>query len=205
MGSTLRGLCGVLLFVFLLCWAPGVLAGEDESGELPERFKWALTLYGGALAQDDIGDVWSFQATFDDHSYIGVAALSRELWRYKDLLGVEVEGQVGKHFHEMHHWEFNALLAFRWHLFPWDKYVETSFAAGNGLSMATEVPELEKEDHDEAQELLNYLLFELTLGLPKYPRWDMVIRLHHRSGIFGLFGGMRGGANFVCGGIKYKF
>jgi hypothetical protein len=194
----------LLLFASLLCWAPDAsLADENEMGQA--RYKWAFTLYGGAFAQDTIGDIFSFQPDFREKSYIAVAALSRELWRYKDWIGLETEGQVGKHFGEMHHWEFNLLLDLRWHYFPWDKYVETSFAVGDGLSYATEVPELELEDDEEAQRLLNYLMFELTFGLPKYPRWDFVVRAHHRSGVFGLFDGVRGGGNFVCGGIKYKF
>lgn len=195
----------LLALALVLCPAPKALAdtGEDESDK--EHYKWALTLYTGPLAQDTIGDVYALQATFPDESYIAVGALTRELWHYRDWFGLEAEGQIGKHFGEMHHWEFNALLDLRWHLFPWDKYVETSFAGGLGLSYAVEVPEVEVADNGESQRLLGYLLFELTLGLPKYPRWDLVVRIHHRSGVFGLFGGVHGGSNYICGGIKYKF
>lgn len=193
------------LALLLLCFGTCVLADEHHIEGVPEVRKWSLTLYGGASAQDNIGDVYSFQATFPDDSYIAVVALTRELWRYRDWIGLEAEGQVGKHFGTMDHWEINGLLALRWHRFPWDKYLETSFAVGNGLSVATEVPDVEEEGDDDSQELLNYLLFELALGLPQYPQWAFVIRLHHRSGVFGLFNGVRGGANFVCGGIKYRF
>jgi hypothetical protein len=91
----------------------------------------------------------------------------------------------------------------RWHYFPWNKWVNTSFAVGDGISYYTEVSEVEEEDDDDAQRTLNYLLFELTLGLPKYPRVDLVFRIHHRSSVFGLAGA--GGSNFVTGGFKFAF
>lgn len=62
---------------------------------------------------------------------------------------------------------------------------------------------METEDDEDAQRALNYLLVEVALGLPKYPRWDLVFRIHHRSSVFGLVGA--GGSNFVCGGIKFGF
>ena len=63
---------------------------------------------------------------------------------------------------------------------------------------------MEEEDtNDDAQRALNYLLLELAFGLPQHPRWDLVVRLHHRSSVFGLVG--EGGSNFVCGGIKFGF
>ena len=199
---------GCLLLVLgavSLCLSPKVLAGSGETEGEPTKPEWFVTLYGGPHAQENLGEVLSFQATFPDDTYIAVVALARELWRYQNLVSLETEGQIGKHFGEMEHWEFNGLFTLRWHPFWWDEYVETSFAVGDGLSWATEVPEVEKEDDENGQRLLNYLLLELALGLPEHPQWDLVIRIHHRSGVFGLFGGVYGGANFLCGGIKYSF
>ncbi len=179
------------------------LADEDQKDKKPERYKWFVTAYGGAHAQDDIGDVFTFQPKFEDNAYIGVLALARELWHYKKYLSFELEGQVAKHFNRDTHWEFVGVLIGRWHHFPWNHYVDTSFAVGDGISYYTEVSEVEEDDDDDAQRVLNYLLFELTLGLPEYPRWDLVFRIHHRSSVFGLAGA--GGSNFVCGGFKFAF
>ena len=178
-------------------------ADEAQNEDDKKRYKWFLTVYGGAHAQDDIGDVFSFKAKFEDNDYIAVAALAREFWHYKKFISFEVEGQVGKHFNNDTFWEFNGLIIGRWHAFPWNKYVDTSFAVGDGLSYYTEVSKVEKEDDEDAQKMLNYLMFELALGLPQYPRWDLVLRIHHRSSIFGLYGA--GGSNYVCGGIKFSF
>jgi len=194
-----------LLFIFTLLIGLGsnARADEDLNEDDKKRPKWFLTVYGGAHAQDDIEDVFSFRAKFEDNDYIAVAALAREFWHYKNFISFEVEGQIGKHFNNDTFWEFNGLIIGRWHAFPWDKYVDTSFAVGDGLSYYTEVSKVEKEDDEDAQKTLNYLMFELALGLPQYPRWGLVVRIHHRSSIFGLYGA--GGSNYVCGGIKFSF
>jgi hypothetical protein len=48
-------------------------------------------------------------------------------------------------------------------------------------------------------------MLELILGLPQYPKWDLVLRIQHRSSVFGSVGSSGFGSNFVCGGIKYSF
>ena len=52
-------------------------------------------------------------------------------------------------------WEFNGLIIARWRLFPWDKYLDTSFAIGDGISYATEVPEIEEKKDTDSGRWLN--------------------------------------------------
>jgi hypothetical protein len=78
-----------------------------------------------------------------------------------------------------------------------------AISLGDGPSFATEPPKLEMKNFEEAKRLQNYVFLELTFGLPRFPRWDLVIRIHHRSGIFGLLGGS--GSTVPALGIKYKF
>lgn len=191
------------LFLLQLWFGSVALADDEKTGDDANHYKWFLTVYGGAHAQDDIGDVFALKPKFEDNDYIVVAALARQFWRYRNYISFEVEGQVGKHFNNDTFWEFNGLVIGRWHAFPWNRYVDTSIAVGDGLSCYTEVSKVEKEDDDDAQKTLNYLMFELALGLPQYPRWDMVLRIHHRSSIFGLYGA--GGSNYVTGGFKFSF
>jgi len=187
----------------LLGYGSGARADDDQNKDDIKRHKWFLTIYGGAHAQDTIEDAFTFNAKFEDNDYIAVAALAREFWHYQDYISFEAEGQIGKHFNNDTFWEFNGLIIGRWHVFPWNKYVDTSLAVGDGLSCYTEISKVEKEDDEDAQKTLNYLLFELALGLPQYPRWDLVVRIHHRSSVFGLYGA--GGSNYVTGGIKRSF
>ncbi len=201
---SIRFRCGWLVTcVLLLCFGSEAFAGNDPDSDEPRPYKWFLTVYGGAHAQDDLGDVLTFQEKFEDNDYIVVAALAREFWRYQKYISFEAEGQIGKHFDNDTFWEFNGLIIARWHPFPWDRYLDTSLAVGDGLSCYTQVSKVEKEDDEDAQKTLNYLMFELAMGLPQYPRWDLVFRIHHRSSVFGLYGA--GGSNYVTGGIKFSF
>ena len=197
-----RGLF-LLIFLLLLSSPSHVLADDNKNGEEQEEYKWSFTAYGGVLATDHLWEALTFQATLHDEYLLTVGALSREVYRYKHWFGLELEGQIGKHFGDMTHWEFNALFIVRWLHFPWNERVRTTFAVGNGMSFATEVPEVEKEDDEDALAYKNILLFELTFGPPKHPQWDFSLRLHHRSGVYGIFN--TGGSNFVCLGVKYNF
>ncbi|MBE0596796.1 MAG: hypothetical protein IH614_05980 [Desulfuromonadales bacterium] len=131
-------------------------------------------------------------------------AVAKEFAGSKQGLAWEAEGQAVKHYGKQHHWETNAVLVARWHRFPWDRLLDTSVAVGEGLSYATRTSRVEAEDHENTSHLLNYLLFELTLGLPRYPHWHLSGRIHHRSGVFGLFNDVRGGSNFMGLGVTYR-
>jgi hypothetical protein len=193
----------VVLSLLLLCPLPNASADDDKIENTVEQYKWFFTLYGGAFTDSDLENDLTFNWDFGDHTYIIVGALARELWRYEDFISFEVEGQLGKYFGQEHQGQINGLIIARWLKFPWDKYVATSFAVGDGLSFNTHTSDVEKDDDEDAGRWLNYLMFEVTLGLPKYPRWDFVYRIHHRSSIRGLIGA--GASNFVTAGFKYAF
>ena len=187
----------------LLFFALSQAAADDDKTDDVQPYKWFFTLYGGAFTDSDLEDDLTFNWDFGDHTYIIVGALARELGRYEDFISFEVEGQLGKYFGQEHQGQINGLIIARWLKFPWDQYVDTSFAVGDGLSYNTETSKVEEEDDEDAGKWLNYLMFELTLGLPKYPRWNFVYRIHHRSSIRGRIG--NGASNFVAFGIKYSF
>lgn len=194
-------LCG--LFSFLLMVAEGY--GESSGNALsPSNHPWSVSLYGGVQASETIGDIVGFSADYDEDNYVAVAALTREVYRYDNLLGIEIEAQIGRHFGaDLSHWEFAALGLARWHSFPWDEWLDTSVAFGAGLSYYTEVSAIEEARDDDAQRLLGALAFETTFGLPRYPCWDLLVRIHHRSGMGGVIG--EGESNYLCLGVKYHF
>jgi hypothetical protein len=193
----------LIMFLILLFSLPGAFADDLIDENTAKQHRWFFSLYGGAYAQPDLGHVLIFQSHFADGTYIAVGALAREFYRYQKWISFEFEGQIGRYFGQEHQWQLNGLIIGRWHRFPWDDYLDTSFAIGNGLSYNTEVSEVEKEDDEDAGRLLDYLLFELAFKVPKHLRWDVVCRIHHRSSIRGLIGA--GGSNFVTVGIKYSF
>jgi hypothetical protein len=114
-----------------------------------------------------------------------------------------------------HHEEFNGVAILRWHTFPWDHYLDTSLAFGNGFSCATKYPPYETDPHGQlhgkeheiynVSKILYYLLIELNVTHPKISPWSLFFRVHHRSGIFGTINGVDGGSNFIGCGIRYEF
>lgn len=165
---------------------------------------WSVTFYGARLTGDTLANTLELSATYED-SYFLAVALSKKIGNLSNYVDFEVEGQVVQHFGEQHHQEFNVLIAGRWLPFPWDKYLDTNFAIGNGMSYATKTPEIEDSEHDETSRFLNYLMFELSFALPDVPQWNLIIRIHHRSGIFGVINDVEGASNAVGFGIHYNF
>ena len=144
---------------------------------------------------------------FEDSYLVALALNKRMASYYQDKIDLELEGQIVKHFDDQDHWEFNGLAAARWLPFPWDKYLDTSFAFGAGLSYASETPKVEEQRRGEGQtqSFLSYLMLELEFALPEAQHWSVITRVHHRSGAFGLFNGVTGGSNAVAFGVRYRF
>jgi hypothetical protein len=176
-----------------------VLPGDAGAAE-----DWAVTVFGAFQLR---GDIWQTFYAPDFHTGYGFAALavSRKFYSPTRHIDLELEGQFVKHLVGQYHEEFNGLLVARWLTFPWNRHVPTTFAAGNGLSYAVQTPEWESTLHGKASQLLNCMMFELTFSLPDTPRWSLVWRVHHRSGVFGLFSGVEGASNAMGLGLKYRF
>ncbi len=69
--------------------------------------------------------------------------------------------------------------------------------------MASEVPEVEVELEGASEKLLLYWNIDVTLGPPR-SSWALLLRLHHRSGGFGLLAD-DGGMNAVALGVRVAF
>ena len=180
----------------------------NDSTAVGKDYDWAFTGYVAWMSGDQLGDMLIFKAKLSDNK-IWVAALTRRLTTFYKDVDWEVEGQIAKHGGgdaDMHHWEFNALTSVRWNRFIWDKYVDTSFATGLGLSYATEKPEFEIREHGATNRLLAYILVELAFSPPSNPKWAGVLRIHHRSSAYGTFEeDIQGASNSLGVGIKYRF
>ena len=164
--------------------------------------EWALTLLGGQYSGSKLLELGG-KVDFKD-SYTAGLAVSYQFVDWGPHIRWELEGQMLKHFGEQEHVELASSINARWITFPWNRSLETSVAFGGGLSVTSEVPVLEKRDPDNsnAATLLHYLLIEAAVGLPK-SNWSLVGRVHHRSGIFGLFS--HSGSNVLSLGVRYRF
>ena len=102
-------------------------------------------------------------------------------------------------------YEFDPYFMFRWANLPWNHIVTTSFAIGEGISYDSSVPSIEQQQNEHTKHLLNYLMFEATFSPPSNPRIQIVARIHHRSGAYGLYRAGNTGSNDIGLGIRYLF
>ena len=140
-------------------------------------------------------------------SYLAVIAWSKAFQFQSTKHQWELEAQLGKHYRGQSHLELNLVAIYRWQKTPWDNILKTSFAIGDGLSYASEVPPLEAASHTNtgAARLLNYIMVEMTAAPPQAKDWAMVVRVHHRSGVDGLFNDVKGGSNVIAIGLKFRY
>jgi len=165
---------------------------------------WAITLYSGRLTDTKLSSTATFNFEFEN-AYIVDLGLSRRLYTFQNYFDIEIEGQIARYFGDQDNWEFDLVAYFRWLLFPWNEYLNTSFAAGAGLSYATSVPAIEAKLYDDTSQFLGALMFEFAFSLPQVPQWSLVTGIHHRSGAGGAFSGVQGASNAWVIGIRYRF
>ena len=115
---------------------------------------------------------------------------------------MEGELNVAKHSGMQNHLELNTAVLFRWRAFPWSRYVATSIAYGLGFSHAFDRPPIEEEQDRRAVRTLISMPTELTIGPPE-AAWELMLRIHHRSGAFGAFKDA-GGSNFISLGLRFQ-
>jgi hypothetical protein len=98
--------------------------------------------------------------------------------------------------------DYNAGIGFRWVDFPWDRWIETTFFMGIGLSYSGKVYLADRERHpDEDRSHLKFdWPIQFTFALRRWPQHQFVVFNDHQSGghIFD-----EGGVNAF--GFVYRF
>lgn len=172
-----------------------------------------VTFYRGQFTGTTLGNILLQADTDYKPSYILTGAVSSSAPLEFFGLATEWEGQVVKHSGSQKHLEFNAVLMARIGNSLDFSGLPISFAVGEGLSLASRNPDLENPrsfygvdgESEYSRNFLNYLVFEVELGLPLdayEPR--AFIRLHHRSGIYGTFCPRTCGSNYIAYGVKFS-
>ena len=178
-------------------------AAEDKPAvEARSKYPWFLTLLGGQYSGSQLLEIPA-RLDLKDSWTVGLS-VTKQFAHWTRFMRWEGELEVLKHVGDQDHWELTGSVNLRWVVFPWEDYVETTAAFGGGVSWASEVPALEKGDstNSTTNQWLNYLMIELTAAVPD-SHWSLVTRIHHRSGVFGLFG--HSGSNVLEAGVRYRF
>lgn len=173
------------------------------------------------ITQGDFGFIWPTPVWDYDWRDSGIAgfAFSRELVTLShngtDLLGLEAEAGAAQRFGDQTEAEYWAALYLRWKWFPWNDVAKTSLAISTGLNYATGISdyELRVSGNGEGSNLMHFFSPEITLALPDHPERELVLRIHHRSGIedengapgFALFNYADTGSTFATVGFRYRF
>jgi hypothetical protein len=161
-----------------------------------------------------ITEPWTTQ--FVDLTIV-TAALSARLGTVNELTGSDL-GSIGDYFSfdleagaayhfEEEMGEFWGAIFLRYDGFPWNDAIYTTIAASTGLDYITETSEFEKSQTNSGQtsQVLHYLAPEITFADPDNKNIEWVVRLHHRSGVFGLINDVTGGSTFVTTGLRVRF
>jgi len=186
---------------------PSLLAKEPVAVD-PQ---WAVHVFAGVSAGRTrlvqlVPMPWS--GDYGDN-YLIAGAISRRLLRSGNFI---LEGEVGGgyRFPTVNAPEGWMALFLRYDGFFWNHIVFTTVAISTGVSYVGTVSDVEKDaggdrGNPNGSHLLHYLAPEITLALPEYRQHELVIRYHHRSGVFGAFNGVWGGSNVVTTGYRYRF
>lgn len=188
----------------------------------PCRGDCAIALYGGKEVTSSMEriffvkhpptPVWDWRWR---DSYLVAGAFSRRLVSFWNIISIEPELGVGKRFGQMHATEIWAAFNLRWTWFPWNDYVRTSIGLSDGFSFTSKIDPKERVLSNlriegnrlvfKSSQWQNFFTPELTLGLPQYPEYDLLVRFHHRSGIYGLINDTFSGAQFFSVGFRSRF
>ncbi len=194
-------LSAVATAVFFMMMPLGsVSAGQEEGGN-----KWSVFAYGAQWTDTRIAQIIEGEIRRRS-AYVWVAGVSREACRLSESLALELELNAGRHTGLQRHYEVNAAVSLRWERFPWGRYLNTSFAYGLGPSYAERRPPIEQRSRRGPTRMLVFMPVELTFGPPPAQGLpvELVLRLHHRSGAFGIVSDARG-SNFLAGGLRYRW
>ncbi len=187
------------LVILLFSWISisETFADEPWIKYAPEG-DWFSSLYLGFHSTGKTGDTLSMTSPTDSNYFIA-PSLGRELFYIKKYATIEAEGMLAGHFGELDYHEYVIALNFRYHYFPWDNYLRTTLAFSEGISYSTRVMESDGLNKN----LMNYMRFEATFGLPEYKKVDLIYGVHHRSGPNSV--NYTGDSNFYVFGMRYKW
>jgi hypothetical protein len=206
--------------VWILCAAmagllPSIDLARSQSADSPN----AVMLFAGRAADTPFFDLLyaPWQADWEDIGIVA-ASYSRKLGTLNalmdaptfgslgDNLSFEAEAGLSARFGDEDLGEMWTAVYLRFSGFPWNDIVYTTIAGNIGLSVLSEKSQFEKErDGHKTEELLHYLGPEITVADPDMRDLELVFRLHHRSGVYGLFNGVDSGSTFLTGGLRVHF
>jgi len=185
-----------------------------------DSYKWSLAASFNQVYMNDLGQTITFQQLQALNSTQTSIALAYRLNSDNPLskvfafTGAKLEPTLmGTYWGQGSGpaYEGDLYLNFRWIGFPWNSFLATTMSVGEGLSYMSSVPQVEslKPNYgsNNTRQLLNLLMFDVTVANPNTPYIQYFVDIHHRSGAYGVYnnGAYGTGSNAIGGGIRYYF
>jgi hypothetical protein len=159
-------------------------AVRDEPPVQPWSYDWGRELFLGASHNYRFGRFWR---DFTVDAEIGGG------YRFGDTDSLEAWGAF----------------YLRYDGFPWRNRLYTAFGLSTGLHWLDTLPEAETgtaaRPEPNRSKWLHYFSPELVFSLPDTPRDEVVIRYHHRSGMFGHMNGVWEGSNVLMAAWRRRY
>ncbi len=198
-------------------------AGALSSAALADESRGgahSVALFAGQVTDTNFTES-IFMPWTNDMRDIGIvgAAYNYRVGTLSDFIGdglpfglgddITIEGEAGASFRFGDESLGEGWLAayLRYDDFFWNDTVYTTIAVNTGVSFLTENSAFERgrDAGGENSKLLHYMGPEITFALPEHKDLELMLRFHHRSGVFGLFDGVVSGSTFITTGIRYRF
>jgi len=183
--------------------AAAVLFGASEAFAGNGNTGWTATLYGGPWTQRVVSEIVG-DGNYDVHGAMVGLAVDKRFFRLGWGFSVGGEGEVTQNFGRAKFTTFGLGLGFRFDAFPWA--LPTSIAVYSGPSYAIDPPIEQYSPQRHQHPFLNYVSIELAVAIPRYRRhWDAVVRIFHRSGVWGVYSINADEGTTIGVGLRAKF
>ena len=175
---------------------------------------WAVTAWGGQMIDSNFGDTFLFNGRMRPEYLLGLGLQKRihragpfALELEADFFGHHANKQAGGEFNQSAPYADTPAQSFgegvlgigaRLWVQPW-----LSFGVIEGISYNTANSNYERTYRENYAQLLNYLSFELEAAVSQ--QLSLVGRIHHRSGAFGTYSGVKEGSNAYLVGLRYRW
>ena len=194
----MRGICTALLLL------ASTISGWAE--ELAFR-KDSITVFGGFYTTVNMVESFNPFAKHDS-TYLIAAAYRREFIKLPWNVVIGGEVGVGLRFGSGSFGEVWAAPTIRVVGIPLGSFASMSLGLSAGFSAITNPTDLERQrehEHSGDTTLLFYFSPEIAFAVAELPKMEFVLRLHHRSGLYGTLGRMREGSNAQTIGVRWLF
>jgi hypothetical protein len=174
---------------------------------MADRGPLSVGMYFGDLFKSGLPNVlYEPQRMEFSPSYLIALNVDYRIYRFERLpLQFEGEFNLGKRFEGANQFDISVTPMARWMSFPWNRLLYTNLRAGAlGFSYATGISDWERQNSgdNKGSRLLQFLVVELTFASSEHSRGEAFVRVHHRSGDYGLFDGSSGGSNYLAVGYR---